>query len=77
MIMGMESTSNRMSGLGRSQLLHGKTLTEDEIVQRIDSVTVDTLYSLADMVFQMDKVSMAVVGNFGDMDFESMLSKVK
>jgi predicted Zn-dependent peptidase len=37
-VLGMESTSSRMSRLGKSEVTHGELLTLDEIIERVDSV---------------------------------------
>jgi predicted Zn-dependent peptidase len=75
LILGLESTANRMSTLGRSQLLLGETLSDDEIDRHIDAVTVESVYKMADLIFDLDKASFAAVGNFGDKDFSAMLKK--
>jgi predicted Zn-dependent peptidase len=38
LVLGMESTSARMSRLGKSEVTHGELLTLDELVERIDAV---------------------------------------
>ncbi|HEX9093082.1 MAG TPA: pitrilysin family protein [Coriobacteriia bacterium] len=38
LVLGMESTSARMSRLGKSEVTHGELLTLDEIIERIDAV---------------------------------------
>jgi predicted Zn-dependent peptidase len=37
-VLGMESTSARMSRLGKSEVTHGELLTLDEIIERVDAV---------------------------------------
>ena len=50
-ILGLESTSSRMSSIGRNQLLLGRILTPDEVLTRIDNVTLDDIYDLFDHIF--------------------------
>ena len=38
LVLGMESTSARMSRLGKSEVTHGELLTLDEIIERVDCV---------------------------------------
>jgi predicted Zn-dependent peptidase len=76
-LLGMESTSGRMSGLGRSQLLLGRTFTDDQIIEKIDAVSLTSLYALAEQIFQVDQASLCVVGNIGDSDFEEIMRRVQ
>ena len=76
-LLSLESTSSRMSGLGRSQLLLNRTLTDDEIVARLDAVTLDSLYEMAGMVFDLERISMCVVGRLGEWDYGALLNDVR
>jgi predicted Zn-dependent peptidase len=38
-ILGLESTSSRMSAMGRRLLLQGAPQSEEEVLQRIDGIT--------------------------------------
>ncbi|MDR1558657.1 MAG: insulinase family protein [Clostridiales bacterium] len=76
-LLSLESTSSRMSSLGRSQLLLNRTLSDDEIVEKLDAVTLDSLYDMARLVFDMNKISMCVVGRLGDWDYEALLNNAK
>ena len=40
-ILGLESASSRMSALGRRMLLMGDTVNEDQVISRINAVTLD------------------------------------
>jgi len=58
----MESTGARMNRLG-SSLLHGPPLLEpDEIMQRIDAVTMDDLRALTDELWAPERMSAAGIG---------------
>jgi predicted Zn-dependent peptidase len=61
-VLSMESTSARMSRLGGS-LLHGMPiLSIDEVIERIDSVTLADLRALAGELFEPRALSIAGVG---------------
>jgi len=47
LVLGMESTHNRMSRLGKLTVTGSGILSLDEIIERIDSVTADEVRSLA------------------------------
>ncbi len=46
LLLGLESTSARMSRNGKYELLHGKHQTADDIIRLIDAVTLDDVVSL-------------------------------
>ncbi|MGO1367941.1 M16 family metallopeptidase [Senegalia sp. (in: firmicutes)] len=62
-ILGLENTSSRMSSYGKSELLNGKIETSSEIISNIDSVNKNTIKSLMDNMFDINKINVAYVGN--------------
>lgn len=61
-ILGLESTSSRMTSLGKAELLFGKTYSPKEILHKIDAVTLDSIKDVTDKVFDFDKLNIAYVG---------------
>ena len=45
-ILGLESTSSRMNSLGRRKLIYGDTRTEDEVIAKINAVTLEETNAL-------------------------------
>ncbi|AEV68038.1 M16 family metallopeptidase [Acetivibrio clariflavus] len=62
-ILGLESTSSRMNSLGKSELMLGKVYTPEEVLKKIDAVNNEKVREIIEKVFQMNKMSIAVVGN--------------
>jgi len=61
-VLGMESTGARMNRLGAS-LLYGLPLLEtDEVMERIDAVTLDDLRALTDELWAPERLSAAGIG---------------
>ncbi|MFK7694054.1 M16 family metallopeptidase [Paenibacillus sp. HJGM_3] len=60
-ILSLESTSSRMNRLGKNELMLGKHYTMDEILHRIDAVTLDDLKELAGKLFS-HAFSLSMVG---------------
>ncbi|WP_239456414.1 M16 family metallopeptidase [Nocardioides solisilvae] len=60
-VLGLEDSGARMSRLGKAELLHGELLSIDEMLARIDAVTVEEVRSLAAELFFQPEV-LAVVG---------------
>ena len=57
LILGLESTSSRMNSYGQSLLLIDKIRTIDEMIEKIDSVNVDNVKQVIDLVFTQPAIS--------------------
>ena len=45
LVLGLEDTGSRMSRLGESELFHERILGVDEVLDRIDAVSVDDVHA--------------------------------
>jgi predicted Zn-dependent peptidase len=62
-VLNLEDTGSRMSRLAKSELHYGDLMTVDELLARVDRVTLDEVNELAaDLLSQ--PMSLAVVGPF-------------
>jgi predicted Zn-dependent peptidase len=61
-VLGMESTGARMNRLGASLLYDLPLLETDELMERIDAVTLDDLRALTDELWAPDRLSAAGIG---------------
>ncbi len=61
LVLGLEDSGSRMSRLGKAELVHDELLGIDEVLARIDAVTLDEVHQLARDLFTQPEV-MAVVG---------------
>jgi predicted Zn-dependent peptidase len=64
-VLGLEDSGSRMSRIGKADLLHGELASLDEVLARIDAVTLDQVNELAGE-FLAHVPSLAVVGPFED-----------
>jgi predicted Zn-dependent peptidase len=62
----MEDTRSVAGWLGAQELLLGEILTVDQVVQRIDQVTMDDVLRVGHDILQPQKATMAAVGPFED-----------
>lgn len=62
-IIGMESTSNRMFRLGRSEIYRRKITSIDEIIGEIDSVSREDVHAVATQVLERDRLSSVYIGD--------------
>ena len=61
-ILGMESTSSRMTALGRAELLLGRAYPPEEILAMIEATTPEMVQSVIEKVFEPDTIAAAMVG---------------
>lgn len=61
-IMGLESTSNRMTALGKALLLQEKIRSIDETIAKIDAVSMQNIIDILPEVFVTDKMCSAGIG---------------
>ena len=61
-MLSMESTSNRMSRLGKSLITDTELLSFERIIAEIDAVEADAVAELADVLLAADRLSAACVG---------------
>jgi predicted Zn-dependent peptidase len=62
-VLGLEDTGSRMSRLAKSELLYGDLMTVDELLDRVDRVTLDEVNELAADLLSRP-LSLAVLGPF-------------
>ncbi len=74
-VLSLESTATRMSRLGVSIINGVPVLSVDELIERIDGVSLDDLRELARELFAPDRLSAAGVGN-DEARFRSALEPV-
>lgn len=63
LIIGTESTRNRMDGNGRSILRRGKIIPIDETINAINQVTEEQIMIFLNKYIQQEKCSISLVGN--------------
>lgn len=61
-MLGLESTSSRMTRLGRSELALGRVQSPDEIIGRIDAVSLEEVGNLAKRLFLQEPRILSAVG---------------
>lgn len=61
-ILGQESTSARMSAIGKGLLLRERVYTEEEILQRIERVTRENVLDMLPELLDESRMSVALVG---------------
>ncbi|WP_026476063.1 M16 family metallopeptidase [Alkaliphilus transvaalensis] len=75
-ILGLESTSSRMTSIGKSELLLGKIHSPKETIQMIDDINMEEIDKIISSLFGSNDFAAAVVSKQGHKDqLEKMLTK--
>ena len=61
-MLGLESTSSRMSNLARQELFFGRHVSMDEMLERIEEMTAEKVRSLAKEFFEPERAALAMLG---------------
>src|SRR5882672_3990196 len=63
LMLSLESSTARMSNLARQEMYFDHFYTLDELIERIEKVTVEQLTELANEFFQTESIAVTVLGN--------------
>ena len=74
LVLGLEDTGSRMSRIGKAELVYGELLSVDDVLARIEAVTLDDVAAVAGDLLAV-RPTLAVVGPFDeDRDFTSAVA---
>jgi predicted Zn-dependent peptidase len=62
-LLGLESSSVRSGALARQEIIHGRRVTPDEIISRLEAVTVEDLTRVARRCFKTEWLALGALGN--------------
>lgn len=62
-LLGLESSSVRAGSLARQEIIHGRRITPDEIISRLEAVTVEDLARVAREYFTPDALALGALGD--------------
>jgi predicted Zn-dependent peptidase len=65
-ILSMEGTGSRMSSMGKSELLLGKIFTQQETLDNIDAVNMESLSEMIDRIIDLDNMAVTVLGSVNE-----------
>jgi predicted Zn-dependent peptidase len=68
MLLSLENTQAVASWAGGQELLLGRILTVEEVVEQIEAVTTEQILEMAQELFQFEKLRLAVVGPYEKQD---------
>jgi predicted Zn-dependent peptidase len=62
-LLSLESTVSRMSGIARQEYYFGHQFSPDEIIAHIDAVTLENIKEVAEAIVDPDSLSLTLLGN--------------
>jgi predicted Zn-dependent peptidase len=62
-LLSLESTVSRMSGIARQEYYYGRQYSPDEIIAAIDAVTLDNIRDVAATIVDPESLSLTLLGN--------------
>jgi predicted Zn-dependent peptidase len=62
-LLGLEDSANRAATLARLEMVHGRQISIEETLQKIEAVTTDEVRELAGEFFQTEKIAFGALGN--------------
>jgi predicted Zn-dependent peptidase len=62
-----------MNGIGKSEVLLGKILSAQEVLDKIDKIDSENVNAVINKVFDLNNIGLSVVGNIkGDIDLKNI-----
>ena len=62
-MLSLESSTARMSNLARQEMYYDHFYGLDELIERIEAVTVDDLQQTAEEFFRTEQIAVTILGN--------------
>lgn len=70
LIIGFENMNSRMSNYGKTKLMIDRIKTQDEMIEGINAVNLDSFLNFAKKTFNYSEMSTSLVGRHKDIDIE-------
>jgi predicted Zn-dependent peptidase len=74
LMLSMEDSMNVASFFGTKKILQNKIETPEEIIKKIEEITIKEISELAKDIFRPEKLNFAMIGPFEEKDFENILN---
>lgn len=73
-ILGLESTSSRMTNIARQEIYHGRYYSPKEIMKEVDSIKLEHIRALAEKLIKQERFSLTVYGPVYERDLKGVIS---
>jgi len=72
LVLGLESTSARMTWMAKSEFFYNRIVTVDEVFDKIDRVTNDDIVGMANRCFRDEYLTLAVIGDLAELPVKEL-----
>ena len=62
-LLGLESSSARAGTLARQEIIHGRRISPDEVIEKIRNITLDEVQEIARTYFKSEMLALGALGN--------------
>ncbi|MDQ5844670.1 MAG: insulinase family protein [Acidobacteriota bacterium] len=62
-LLGLESSSARVSALARQEIIHGRRISPEEVIEKMGAVTPDDMQHVARQFFTTESLALGALGN--------------
>jgi predicted Zn-dependent peptidase len=62
-LLGLESSSARASTLARQEIIHGRRISPDDVIEKLRKTTIDELQEVARTYFKSETLALGALGN--------------
>ena len=62
-LLGLESSSARAGTLARQEIIHGRRISPEEVIEKIRAVTPEQLKAVAQRYFKSETLALGALGN--------------
>jgi predicted Zn-dependent peptidase len=69
-VLGLESSSSRMSNLARQEMYFGRFFSVDEIITEVNAIQSADIQALAQDLFRPEAIALTILGNLGDLTID-------
>ncbi len=69
-VLGLVSSSSRMSNLARQEMYYGRFFSVDEIIAEVEAIGPAEVQALAQELFRPEAIALTILGNLGDLTID-------
>lgn len=75
-LLGLESSSARVSALARQEIIHGRRISTAETIEKIEAATADDLQRVARKFFRSESLALGALGNLNGFQVDRSRLKI-
>jgi predicted Zn-dependent peptidase len=69
-LLGLESSSARASTLARQEIIHGRRISPDEVIEQVRKITLEELQEIARTYFRSETIALGALGNLNGFEVD-------